>query len=142
MIEYIIGGTIFAVVWVLTLISHESGHWLVMRLYGFREIKFRLGIAGDIEIGNNLHKEITLRQTFWSTLAGPVTGLIPIFILNNFMDSLLSSWFVFLYIYVCSGDIRTLMLIHETKLDKEKTLYDLNRFIWEGYQQEVDSYGG
>lgn len=54
---------------------HESGHWLAMRFFGYRQVRVLfLPLFGGVTIGEA--QQSSARERAWVALAGPLPGLI------------------------------------------------------------------
>lgn len=64
-----------AVLLLLVLVLHEGGHWLAMRLLGYRNVQVvLLPLAGGVTMGEE--EMASAQDRVWVALAGPLPGLL------------------------------------------------------------------
>ncbi len=64
-----------AVLLLLVLALHEGGHWLAMRLLGYRNVQvLLLPLAGGVTMGEE--EQASAHDRAWVALAGPLPGLL------------------------------------------------------------------
>jgi len=138
----------FVVFLILTIIIHEIGHWLMMWFFGFKNVSLKISVLGEVEIGRNYHKKMNLTQTFLIQIIGILFGWLFI----NLAKPVLFSYntyllFVFIYLFLCYGDIilinRIVCDVLHTKNVKKylnMTLFEFNELEWKKYKQEVEKY--
>ncbi|MBK8285559.1 MAG: hypothetical protein IPK97_12205 [Ahniella sp.] len=68
-------GMMFAVILLVVIVIHELGHFLVMRLFGYRNVHMlALPLVGGVTIGHEEHPNATHRA--WMSLMGPLPGIV------------------------------------------------------------------
>ena len=136
MLIIIITSILVFLTYVFVIMVHEFSHYLGFRFFGYKKVKLSFSFTGDVEIGFNLHKQIKLFPTLMITLSGIFGGLIPVFLLGQFMTVPLKTSIYILYILLCMGDINLIMAVLNQKT-WDMTLYDMNVNLWKEYEEKI-----
>lgn len=137
LIKVIFGGILWVAIYCLVIFVHETGHWLAFRIFGYNNVKLKLNILGDLEIGRNLHHKVVLSQALVISIAGILAGTFPLFFLKFFFEPNLLLLTVYIYLYGCSGDISFISSVIYSKVKLNITLYDFNFIQWQEYKKSI-----
>ena len=118
------------------LAIHEYGHYLAFRFFGYKPKFPKINIFGDVEIGRETHKELTLKHCLPISIAGILTGFIPLWVMKMFLPSNIMIIFAICYGLGISGDLNTIYMILSRK-NWDMTMYQMNKDVWKGYIKSV-----
>ena len=71
----IVFGLQFALILLVVIAIHEAGHYLAMRVFGYRNVQMlALPLVGGVTVGHEAHPRATHRA--WMSLMGPLPGIV------------------------------------------------------------------
>jgi hypothetical protein len=124
---------------VCIILIHEAGHYIIFRLHGFKAgLKFNM--AGDLEIGRELHNKITVIQSIPISMGGVALGYAGLGLGNLIFDQTTMIMFFVVYSFLCFGDFQSIILCMYAK-DKNLTLMQMNINLWKDYVQTMTKAG-